>query len=125
LQLLEPIKARYKDLSWADLIVLAGTAAQEAAAGPGAPAFPFCGGRTDAADGANTDHLAPRKYVNATVAVIDNIKVSGLTPAEAVALAGQLRSPAAQKAQGYSSSRADSAGKLSNEFFKVRTSQPR
>lgn len=51
----------------ADLIVLAGTAANEAAAG-GAADFAFCPGRSDALDGKGTEFLAPRKYVNATVA---------------------------------------------------------
>lgn len=67
---LQPVKDKYPNLSWADLIVLAGTAANEAAAGPAsAGAFPFCGGRTDADDGSLTDVLAPRKYINESVAI--------------------------------------------------------
>lgn len=123
LEALKPVKAKHPNLSWADLIVLAGTAAQEAAGAP-AVGLPFCGGRTDAADGAGTEHLAPRNYSSPEIAVKDNIKVSGLSPAEAVALAGRLRSPARQRALGYSGSwsgpkASPSGAKLSNEFYKV------
>jgi catalase (peroxidase I) len=46
---LEPIKTKYADsLTYADLIVLAGYAAIEAAGGP---ELPFCGNRSDALDG--------------------------------------------------------------------------
>jgi L-ascorbate peroxidase len=92
LKLLEPIKNKHPNLSWADLIVLAGTTAlDQAAADAGSPAieFKFCGGRTDALDGKGTDVLAPRSYVNSSVALADNAKVMGLTPREAVALAGR------------------------------------
>jgi catalase (peroxidase I) len=91
LKLLEPVKNKYPNLSYADLIVLAGTTAlDQAAADAGSPAidFKFCGGRSDAIDGKGTDVLEPRKYVNASVALADNARVMGLTPREAVALAG-------------------------------------
>lgn len=53
-----PVKARFGEgLSWADLIVLAGTVALEAAGGR---SLPFCGGRTDAEDGAGSEGLGLR-----------------------------------------------------------------
>uniref|UniRef100_A0A383WLV4 Plant heme peroxidase family profile domain-containing protein n=1 Tax=Tetradesmus obliquus TaxID=3088 RepID=A0A383WLV4_TETOB len=125
LKLLEPVKKKYPSLSWADLIVLAGTTAlQQAAAdaGSGSVDLKFCGGRTDAADGKGTDVLEPRSYVNASVALADNAKVMGLTPREAVALAGMLRSTAQQQSLGYSGSWASSAAGQSrqdNSYFKV------
>ena len=119
LALLERVKAKHGDaLSWADLIVLAGSAANEAAAGGGA-AFPFCGGRTDASDGANTEHLKPRDYVNASVALKDNAKVAGLTLEEAVALEGRLRGDAQMRAAGYSGGWGGPADRLSNAYFKA------
>jgi len=64
--------------------------------------------------------LAPRTYVNGVaVAVIDNAKVRGLTPEEAVALSGIMRSPTLAKLQGFSGGWSPSPGKLSNEFFKT------
>ena len=60
LAVLLPVKDAFGDvLSWADLIVLAGTVALEGAIGNGP--IPFCGGRTDAAvaDG-GSDDLEPR-----------------------------------------------------------------
>ena len=44
-------------LSWADLIALAGTVAVEKASGK---SLPFCGGRTDAADGEGSVDLEPK-----------------------------------------------------------------
>jgi catalase (peroxidase I) len=91
LQVLAPVKAKFPTLSYADLIVLAGTTALDQAAadaGSSAVDFRFCGGRSDAADGRGTEVLAPRSYVNASVALADNAKVMGLTPRESAALAG-------------------------------------
>ena len=59
LALLEPVKASYPDVSYADLIVLVGQAAIEAAAGS---ALTFCAGRVDAMDGAGSKNLDPRTY---------------------------------------------------------------
>ena len=84
---LQPIKDEFGDgITWADLIVLAGTAAAKQA---GAPAdLPFNGGRSDAIDGKAWEKLA---YMNAeppsTVQeVFDRNKLRGLTNKEFVAL---------------------------------------
>lgn len=95
---LQPVKDAHPDISWADLIVLAGTVAVEQAAGVvpaggevvGKP-FGFCPGRTDADSGAGTEHLAPRNYKTRDLAFKDNAVVMGLTAREAVALAGRPR----------------------------------
>lgn len=119
LAVLKPIKDARPNLTWADLIVLAGTVANEQAAG-GAAKFPFCSGRSDAADGrGHPSFLAPRSYTSVAIAVADNLRVAGLTVPEGVALAGGLRSPAHQKALGYSGSWSSQPDRLSNEFFKV------
>lgn len=120
LDLLEPIKAKYDTLSYADLIVLAGTTALEQGASPPL-SIPFCGGRTDASNGEGTEELGPRSYMNVSVAISDNTKVMGLTPRERVALAGILRSPSLQRAAGYTDSwnAGGSPSKLTHDYFKV------
>ena len=59
--------------------------------------FKFCGGRSDALDGAGSAVLGPRNYSSVLIAVKDNMKVAGLLPAEGIALAAMLRSPSLQK----------------------------
>ena len=82
---LAPVKRQY-DVSWADLIVLAGNTAMEHGGGN---AMDFCGGRVDANNGNGTEILAPRTYTPATVSVRDDMLVKGLTPYQMVALAGR------------------------------------
>ncbi|KAK1932441.1 Catalase-peroxidase [Phytophthora citrophthora] len=114
---LEPIKEKYPTLSTADLIVLVGQVALEDG---GNVKIDFLGGRTDAENGDGDEILAPREYYNSTVTgVRDNIKILGVSPEEAVALAGRPRSAAQQKALGYSGSYGNSSATLSNEYFKV------
>jgi len=83
LELLEPIKVAHPDISYSDLIVLAGNAAVEAADGP---ALPFCGGRVDAEDGSGSEGLGPRLYATPYLTLSDYITVAGLTKEEGVAL---------------------------------------
>jgi catalase (peroxidase I) len=99
MQQLQPVKKSHSDLSWADLIVLAGTlAVEQQAAGSsritsatvGAP-FSFCPGRTDASSAAGTEQLAPRKYSSPELAFKDGAVVQGLTAREAVVLAARPR----------------------------------
>eukprot|EP00041_Stephanoeca_diplocostata_P023821 m.593203 g.593203 ORF g.593203 m.593203 type:complete len:555 (+) comp22392_c0_seq4:845-2509(+) len=90
LAVLEPIKSRYADgLSWADLIVLAGTKALELS---GAPSLPFCGGRTDATTGVGAAFLEPigvsGAFDDSNVDLRESFKISGLSDREMVALIG-------------------------------------
>jgi len=98
---LSPIKEKYPDLSWSDLIVLAGNIAVESAGGK---KMKFCGGRTDASDGKGSEFLAPRKYEPATVSVRDDMEVKGLSARQMVALAGRP---------------SDMGDEMSNNFFKM------
>ena len=96
---LAPVQVAHaaRGLSWADLIVLAGTMAVERAAG--AP-VPFCGGRTDAADGAAWAHLAQSPALSAALAgatsdvvalaaLLDKIDLLGVSRREFVVLAAR------------------------------------
>jgi catalase/peroxidase HPI len=100
LDALAPVHDAHADLSWADLIVLAGTAAVERAMGHDGGRLPFCGGRTDAADGdgwkdvrqsaALTAALAGETSdVVAIAALLDKIELLGLSRREFVALAAR------------------------------------
>lgn len=87
LELLEPCKELYPDVSYADFIVLAGLTATESTNSE--VNLRFCGGGVDAADAINSDHLAPRHYSPAVVSVRDDFQVKGLTTEEGVALAAR------------------------------------
>lgn len=114
---LAPVKKSFPNLSTADLIVLAGEVALEEA---GAGDIAFTGGRVDAVDGSGVEHLAPRTYYpSAAVAVLDSIKVSGLSKEDTVALAGRPRSPAQQKLLGFKGSYTTDPSKVSNLYFKL------
>lgn len=139
LSVLEPIKDKYPTLSYADLIVLAGTVsvAHTARQGPqavGAAAwdglgrrdlFSFCPKRSDAAvvGPEPLDYLAPRSYKSAHIAFRDNAKVAGLTPHEAVVLSARPRSPSQQRRLGFSGSWDPQPSQLSNKYFKLLLEQ--
>jgi catalase (peroxidase I) len=95
---LQPVKDAFPDASFSDIIVLAGQTAIE---GAGGNPQPFCGGRTDATDGAGSVGLEPRVYDPPLVSVIDDMQVKGLTPNEAIALMARATGPS-----------------FSNQFFK-------
>jgi catalase (peroxidase I) len=96
IEALESVKEAFgSPLSWADLIVLAGQTAQEAA---GAGTLEFCGGRTDATNGEGSEHLeftlAALTAANITedaFAIKEAAKVMGLSNREIVALVGGNR----------------------------------
>lgn len=97
---LEPIKKLFPDVSYADIIVLAGQTAIEAVGGK---PMPFCGGRADAEDGAKSELLEPRLWNNDEYAsFLYNTNNKGLSLMEGVAL---LATPK------------DGSTTLSNQFF--------
>ncbi|GLC45298.1 hypothetical protein PLESTM_001717300 [Pleodorina starrii] len=117
LAVLEPIKASYPTLTYADLIVLAGNTALTSA---GAKKIKFCGGRSDAdPNEPPVNVFPPRVLSNKLAQVRDNMQVLGLTPREMVALKGSLRSPSQQQRLGYSGSWTTDPSRLSNEYYKV------
>jgi len=84
---LAPIKEDFPDVSYADLIVLAGIVALESE--NGSLDLAFCGGGVDADNAAGSDSLAPRVYATPFITVSDDCQVKGLTEAECVALASR------------------------------------
>eukprot|EP00798_Chlamydomonas_sp_ICE-L_P003930 gene3930-14006_t len=122
LEVLSPVKGEYGDeLSWADLIVVAGTVAVEDA---GSTHQKFCHGRADYMDGKAAVGLEPWSMTEYTIedpiwSFRQTIGVQGLTNSEAVVLQGILRSSEQMKRLGYSGSWTNSSTILSNEYFKV------
>jgi len=105
------------DISWADLIVLAGTVALNEAGGLD---IPFCGGRGDYQDGSSSENLEPRNYVmDPIINARDNMKVMGLTPEEYAALAGRPRSPAYMTGLGYTGSWTSNPSVFNNTYFQT------
>merc|ERR1711871_144536 len=131
LNLLAPIKARYSDLTMADLIVLAGTVALEEAAGEDF-SLPFCGGRTDATDGSGSEYLGTNTLANLTGAHTETvaqlkgaIKISGLSLREFVALQGGGHSLGRMHADvsGFEGAWTQSPQTLDNSYFKTLLSE--
>uniref|UniRef100_A0A6B2KZL8 Plant heme peroxidase family profile domain-containing protein n=1 Tax=Arcella intermedia TaxID=1963864 RepID=A0A6B2KZL8_9EUKA len=115
LQLLQPIQQSYVNLSWADLIVLAGTVALEDAS---QTAISFCPGRTDAMDGSGSTLLRPNGNYSAS---IQDLRIAAalmnLTDREFVALMGRIRSPAQLQRSGFFGSYTNNPTVLSNQYF--------
>lgn len=119
LLLLSPIKDRFRGISWADLIVLAGNVAVEDAGGK---SITFCGGRVDAEDGDALTYLEP----NISSATEDpyvfknEMRIKGLSIREWVVLIGGGHSVGKMhiNRSGFTGSRTDKPTQLSNEFFK-------
>ena len=135
LKALEAIKASFgKDVSMADLIVLGGTAAVEAAAKAGGHnvSVPFTQGRGDASqaqtDIESFDVLEPkadgfRNYMQTEFTVseeellVDRAQLMGLTSPEMTALIGGLRVLGANHGSSKHGVFTDRPGTLSNDFF--------
>ncbi|MGB3316337.1 MAG: catalase/peroxidase HPI [Albidovulum sp.] len=120
-----------KKVSLADLIVLAGSAAVEKAAGNGAE-VPFAPGRTDATQGqTDADSFAPlepvadgfrnfltgRYTVSAEEFLIDKAQLLTLTAPEMTVLVGGLRVLGANHGQSKHGVLTDRPGSLTNDFF--------
>jgi len=118
LGVLQNVKNEYGDkLTWADLIVIAGNTALEDISGV---SFDFCGGRSDATDGAGSEFLNMMTYPNKLAAFKDKMKLLGLTPREMVALSGRIRSAESQKSLGYHGSWMDNQNwTWGNQYFKL------
>ncbi|KAL3907430.1 MAG: hypothetical protein SGARI_003542, partial [Bacillariaceae sp.] len=81
---LETVKTAFPDVTYADLIVLAGITAVEAAGGN---PVAFCPGRSDAEDGAKSEGLEYTVWNNKTYdSIVYNIENTGMSLAEGVAL---------------------------------------
>jgi len=129
LHILQPVKERFgKNLSWADLIVLAGNAAIERAGGR---RMKFCGGRTDADDGVGSENLEPRitgDFYETADQLKDYIKLMGLTQKEFVVLnAGGFAIGDSVGCEGLFCSRGTGTSRfeprLSNRFFAILQSK--
>jgi catalase-peroxidase len=84
------MKIEFKDVSYSDLIVLAGVTALEKQ--NDSLDLAFCGGRVDVEGppGSNdVKDLSPRIYSDPLITVLDDFLVKGLTKEEGVALAGR------------------------------------
>jgi len=81
------VKDAHLDVSYADLIVLAGVTALEHENDE--LDLPFCGGAVDAETGVVSKDISPRKYRDPLITVLDDFLVKGLTQEEGVALASR------------------------------------
>jgi catalase (peroxidase I) len=117
LLLLAPIQAQFTNLSWADLIVLAGNTALDIADNT-AP-MKFCGGRTDASDGSGSMLLQPNgNYSLSFEEIRREAQQNGLSDREIVALSARLRSPGQMMRSGfYGTWTTQGIGMLSNQYF--------
>ncbi|MEL6640200.1 MAG: peroxidase family protein, partial [Pseudomonadota bacterium] len=125
-----------KEVSMADLIVLGGTAAVEAAAKAGGYdiTVPFTGGRVDTTDeltdSESFEVIEPivdgfRNYMQRELSVpaeqmlVDRAQLLGLTTPEMTALVGGLRVLGANHGANPQGVFTDNLGTLSNDFFKA------
>ena len=115
LMLLETVKQSFGDnLSWADLIVLAGNIALEEASGM---SYDFCSGRSDATDGSGSEFLNMNTYPNLLTELKDRKTIMGLTNREMIALLGRIRGGNSQITLGYKGTWM--LNKWNNEYFKL------
>lgn len=122
LDILAPIKSSYGDgLTWADLIVLAGNVALEQAGGN---TMTFCGGRSDADDGAGSEDLSPTLSGETTDklgALKEFYFTKGLTAREMTALQGGGHTLGMMHVDrsGFQGAWTSTPTELNNEYFKV------
>jgi len=115
LKRLSPIQGQFPNLSWADLIVLAGTYALETETGR---SIKFCGGRTDATDGSGSAMLQPNTDYTLTAAQQKLVaNQMGLTNREWVVLAGRPRSATLNEKIGYYGRWTSDPTTFDNEYF--------
>ena len=144
LQVLQPVKDAFPQLSWADLIVFAShVAIEDSAAAAAAPApKPFCPVRTDATAGdtlhslqvkparcnpAPSSHLitpppppTPQPIIGDSASDVQYRQAAdllGLTLREMVALHGRVRSASLALLQGYNGSWTSSPAAFGNQFY--------
>ena len=117
LNLLEPAKTAYPDISYADLIVMAGNTALTMG---GDIEMTICNGRVDAIESDDQiSILEPREYDGVITGVRDRMKIMGLSLSHFVALAGRPRSPSHMVQLGYSGSYTEDSTSVSNAFYNI------
>jgi catalase (peroxidase I) len=121
LNILQPVYTQFSPkLTWADLIVYAGTVALEDASGID---FPFCPGRSDVAsqNDPQPKYLSPTLDFAASDFVNNEVRqrltLMGMSVREYVLLKARLRSPSLMAANGYTAKTwTTDITKLSNQF---------
>lgn len=113
---LGPVYDKFRtNITWADLIVLAGNTALEIASGR---TIPFQGGRSDAIDASGWKLIQPNGNYSANFDQIRaQARLIGLTDREIVALSGRIRSPNLLTAGGFASVYKSDISKLDNSYF--------
>mmetsp|Transcript_38057 Transcript_38057/g.101429 ORF Transcript_38057/g.101429 Transcript_38057/m.101429 type:complete len:657 (-) Transcript_38057:25-1995(-) len=119
--LLQPIKDTHgDDLSWADLIILAGTTALEQMGGN---SVGMCLGRTDDDDGSGSDYLDENIYLDAEFAtaaeIKESMKIMGFSNREMTVLngGGHAIGKAHWHKSGFEGAWTQNPTTLSNSFF--------
>jgi catalase (peroxidase I) len=124
LTILRPIKIKFGiALTWADLIVLAGTTAVEESGGL---KIPFCPGRSDALNGLGWKHIQPNGNYSpqSTLEFTTSMQLLNLTDREVVALAARPRSPQLMCRLGFESNTWTNYSEvLSNDYAIALTSE--
>jgi len=112
--MLDPIRSRYTNLSWGDLIVYAGTLAL------GDDRLTFCPGRTDATNGDGLQYVQPKNFLNASLGQMRfDEDLLGFNDTETVTLSARLRSAILNVANGFEGTWSTNPKLLSNQYFKT------
>jgi len=111
---LAPIQSKFINLSWADLIVYAGTLAL------GDSQLTFCPGRTDATDGTGLQYVQPKNFLNATLVQMRfDEDLLGFNDSEIVVISARLRSAILNVANGFEGTWSTNPKLLSNQYYKT------